>query len=115
MRHNVKGRKLGRTTSHRKALLRNLARSLFIHGRITTTEAKAKEARRIVEKLITLGKKGELTSRRRALEILPDKDVVKLVWGMAETYRDRPGGCTRVIKLGPRKGDCAPMAVLELV
>jgi large subunit ribosomal protein L17 len=92
-----------------------LARSLFIHGRITTTEAKAKEARRIVEKLITLGKKGELTSRRRALEILPDKDVVKLVWGMAETYRDRPGGCTRVIKLGPRKGDCAPMAVLELV
>ncbi len=115
MRHNVKGRKLGRTTSHRKALLRNLARSLFIHGRITTTEAKAKEARRIVEKLITLGKKGELTSRRRALEILPDKDVVKLVWGMAETYRDRPGGCTRVIKLGPRKGDGAPMAVLELV
>lgn len=115
MRHNLKGRRLGRTTSHRKALLRNMARSIFIHGKITTTEAKAKEARGFIEKLITLGKKGELTSRRRALQILPDKDVVKLIWGLAETYKDRPGGYTRVIKLGNRKGDGAPMAVLELV
>ncbi len=115
MRHNVKGRKLGRTTSHRKALLRNLARSIFINAKITTTEPKAKEARSIVEKLITLGKKGDLTSRRRALEILPDKDVVSLIWGLAETYKDRPGGYTRVTKIGTRKGDGAPMAVLELV
>jgi large subunit ribosomal protein L17 len=116
MPHQIKGRKLGRPTDQRDALLRNLVRDLLIHGRITTTEAKAKEARRLAERIITYGKKGTLHHRRLALAIITDKEVVrKLFEELAPRYANRPGGYTRVLKLGRRKGDAAPMALLELV
>jgi large subunit ribosomal protein L17 len=116
MRHLVKGRKLRRTTAHREALLRNLVTSLFDKERIRTTVAKAKEARPLAEKLITLGKKGTLHARRQALAVLYKEDTaVRLFDVIAPRFSERPGGYTRVVKLGPRLGDGAEMAILELV
>ena len=116
MRHLVKGRKLRRTTAHREALLRNLVTSLFDKERIKTTVAKAKEAKPLAEKLITLGKKGTLHARRQALAVLYKEDTaVRLFDVIAPRFSERPGGYTRVVKLGPRAGDGAEMAILELV
>jgi len=116
MRHQRSGRKLGRDSAHRKALYSNLAGALIEHGRIRTTEAKAKEVRSIVEKMITLGKRGDLHAHRQAVAFLRSKDVAhKLFADVAPRFAERPGGYTRVVKLGPRPGDAAPMAYLELV
>ena len=116
MRHNVAGRKLRRTTSHRKALLKNLAVSLIIHERIETTVAKAKELRRIVERMITLGKRGDLSSRRRAFSVLRhEPSVAKLFTIFADRYKARNGGYTRIIKFRKRKGDGADLSFIELV
>lgn len=116
MRHNVKGRKLNRTASHRAALLNSLTTSLLKHKRIRTTEAKAKEARTFVEKLITKAKKNDLHAKRQVMSLINDKDVVKELFGeIIPKIGERPGGYTRVIKLGNRVGDAAPMAILELV
>lgn len=109
-------RKLGVKTAHRKAMLRNLATDLLREGRITTTEMRAKEARRVVEKMITLGKRGDLHARRQALAYIFDEDVVtKLFEEIAPSYKDRQGGYTRILHLGPRRGDCAEEVYLELV
>ena len=116
MRHRQSGRKLNRTTSHRKSLFKNMAQALLKHEQIVTTLPKAKELRRVVEKLITLGKKGNLHSRRLAFNQIRDKDMVsKLFDSLAKRYSDRKGGYTRVLKAGFRYGDTAPMAVIELV
>ena len=116
MRHLKSGRKLGRTTPHRKALLRNMVTSLLEHERIKTTDAKAKELRRVADRMITLGKRGDLHARRRALAYIRSKDVVaKLFNELAERFRDRQGGYTRVVKVGHRAGDAAPMSIIELV
>jgi large subunit ribosomal protein L17 len=116
MRHNVGGRKLGRTSAHRKALYRNLVTDLLKHEKITTTEAKAKEIRSLAERMITLGKEGKLPSRRQALSfILDEKVTAKVFTELAPRYAERHGGYTRIIKLGPRLGDGAPMAKIELV
>ena len=116
MRHQKSGRKLGRDSAHRKALYSNLAGALIEHGRIRTTEAKAKEVRPIVEKMITLGKRGDLHAHRQAVAFLRSKSVAHLLFSeVAPRFADRPGGYTRVVKLGPRPGDSAPMAYLELV
>ena len=116
MRHQRQGRKLGRDSAHRKALYANLAGALIEHGRIRTTEAKAKEVRPIVEKMITLGKRGDLHAHRQAVAFLRSKSVAhKLFAEVAPRFAERPGGYTRVVKLGPRPGDAAPMAYLELV
>jgi large subunit ribosomal protein L17 len=116
MRHRVAGRHLNRSTSHRMSLYRNLVTDLLKHERIRTTVAKAKEARRLADKVITYGKKGGLSHRRKALTIINNKDVVgKVFEELRERYAERPGGYTRVLKLGPRVGDGAPMAILELV
>ena len=109
-------RKLGRPTSHRKSMLRNLVTALFREGRISTTECRAKEARREAEKLITLAKRGDLHARRQALAYIFDETVVtKLFEEIAPKYESRNGGYTRLLKLGPRKGDCAEVVFLELV
>ena len=116
MRHKVAGRRLSRSTSHRLALYRNLVKDLLRHERIQTTVAKAKEASGLADKIITHGKKGTLSHRRMALAFVNDKDVIEKVFGeLSERYADRSGGYTRVLKLGPRQGDGAPMAILELV
>ena len=116
MNHRKTGRKLGRTSSHRKALFRNMVTSLFEHEQIRTTDAKAKELRGVAERMITLGKKGTLHARRQALETIRSKDVTSKVFDeLAERYRERPGGYTRVIKIGQRAGDAAPMSIIELV
>ena len=116
MRHSVKGRKLGRTASHRSALLNALTTSLLKHKRIRTTEAKAKEARTFIEKLITKAKKNDLHARRQIVALINDKDVVKELFSeIIPKIGERPGGYTRVVKLGNRNGDAAPMAILELV
>jgi len=116
MRHGVKGRKLGRTASHRSALLNALTTSLLKHKRIRTTEAKAKEARTFIEKLITKAKKNDLHARRQVVALINDKDVVKELFSeIIPKIGERPGGYTRVVKLGNRNGDAAPMAILELV
>ena len=116
MRHQRAGRKLGRDSAHRKALYANLASALIEHGRIRTTEAKAKEVRPIAERMITLGKRGDLHAHRQAVAFLRSKDVAhKLFAEVAPRFAERPGGYTRVVKLGPRPGDAAPMAYLELV
>ena len=116
MRHKVAGRKLGRSTAHRRALYRNLVTDLLGYGKITTTEAKAKEVRGLAEKMITLGKEGGLHSRRQALSFIIDKKVTEKVFTeLASRYAQRPGGYTRIIKLGPRLGDGAAMVKLELV
>ncbi len=116
MRHKIAGRKLGRTSSHRKAMFRNMVTSLFEHERIVTTTEKAKELRPIAEKMITLAKKGDLHSRRQALSYIRSKDVVeKLFTDIKDNYADRKGGYTRILKTGVRKGDAAEMAIIELV
>ena len=116
MRHRQSGRKLNRTSSHRKSLFKNMAQALLKHEQIVTTLPKAKELKRVVEKLITLGKKGNLHSRRLAFNQIRDKDIVsKLFDSIAKRYSDRKGGYTRVLKAGFRYGDSAPMAVIELV
>ncbi len=116
MRHRKAHRKLGRTASHRKALLENLAATLFEHKHIRTTLAKAKEVRGVAERLITFAKSGTLADRRQVLRAIPDKKIVKnLFTELAPTYQNRNGGYTRFIKLGRRRGDGAEMAILELV
>ena len=116
MRHQKAGRRLGRTTSHRKALMRNMATSLLDHERIETTEAKAKELRRYAEKMITLGKRGDLHARRQALSFIRKRKVVEKVFDVyAERFKDRNGGYTRIMKLGRRTGDNARMAIIELI
>ena len=116
MRHRQSGRKLNRTSSHRKSLFKNMSQALLKHEQIITTLPKAKELKRVVEKLITLGKKGNLHSRRIAFNQIRDKDMVsKLFDNLAKRYSDRKGGYTRVLKAGFRYGDSAPMAVIELV
>lgn len=116
MRHGVKKPKLQRNASHRKSLLANQACSLISHGRITTTLAKAKALRPYVEKLITLGKNGSLHARRQALATLPQPKVVsKLFSEVAEATKTRQGGYTRIVKLGQRKTDSAPMALIEII
>jgi len=116
MRHRVRGRKLSRTKSHRKALLKALATSLFKHKRIKTTLAKAKEARSFAETLITKARRNSLHSRRQVISALQDKSAANELFGeIVQKVGDRPGGYTRVVKLGNRKGDAADMAILELV
>jgi len=116
MRHGMSGRKLNRTSSHRKAMFANMAAALLKHEQIKTTLPKAKDLRPVAEKLITLGKRGDLHARRQAIAFLRDEKVVsKLFSSLAERYRDRNGGYTRVLKAGFRYGDAAPMAVIELV
>ena len=116
MRHKVAGRKLGRSSSHRMAMYRNLVTDLLNYEKITTTEAKAKEVRGLTEKMITLGKEGGLHSHRQALSFIMDRKVTdKLFTDLAPRYAERPGGYTRIVKLAPRLGDGAPMVQLELV
>lgn len=116
MAHRIAGRRLGRPANHRLAMFRNQVTDLLRHGKIVTTEAKAKEVRSIAEKVITLGRHGTVHARRRALRIVSDKDVVKKIFDdLGPRYSDRPGGYTRIIKLGTRQGDGASMAQLELV
>jgi large subunit ribosomal protein L17 len=116
MRHRIKGRKLNRTASHKKALIRNMANQLFEHKEIKTTTAKAKEARLTVERLITYAKKGDTHHRRLAFGFLRQKQTIKTLFEeIAPTFAERQGGYTRVIKLGRRQGDGAPMAILQLV
>ena len=116
MKHNIKNKKLNKTTSHRKAMFMNMSNSLIKHEQIKTTLAKAKELRRFIEKIITLGKKGDLLSRRKAVSILQDQKMSKKVFDvLAERYKNRNGGYTRIIKLGNRFGDNAPTAVIEFV
>ena len=116
MKHNIKNKKLNRTSTHRKAMFMNLSNALIKHEQITTTLPKAKELKRFVEKIISLGKNGDLTSRRKAISILQDHEMVKKIFDtISERYKERNGGYTRVIKLGNRFGDNAPMAVIELV
>ena len=116
MKHRIAGRKLSRPKDQRKALLRSLVRDLVLNERLSTTEAKAKDARHLAERVISYGKVGGLHHRRLALAALPDKAVVKKLFDeLGPRYADRPGGYVRITKLEPRKGDAAPMAVLELV
>ena len=116
MRHRRKGRELGRTRSHKLATMRNMATSLFLHERIRTTEAKAKELRPFAERLITLSRRGDLASRRQAGRHVADRDVLtKLFDEIGPRYRDRDGGYTRIMKLGARRGDGAELAIIELV
>ena len=116
MRHGMAGRKMGRTSPHRQATLANMAVSLIVHEQIKTTVSKAKELRPYVDQLITLGKKGGLANRRRALAILQDTTVAQKLFGpLAERYKARAGGYTRVLRAGMRHGDAASLAVIELV
>jgi large subunit ribosomal protein L17 len=116
MRHAKAGKNLGRDSAHRKALYSNLAGALIEHGRIRTTEAKAKAVKPIAEKMITLGRRGDIAARRQATAYLRSNDVVhKLFAEIAPRFADRPGGYSRIVKLGPRQGDAAEMVYLELV
>ena len=116
MKHNIKNKKLNKTSSHRKAMFMNMSNALIKHEQITTTLSKAKELRRFVEKIVTLGKKGDLLSRRKAVSILQDLKMSKKVFDvLAERYKKRAGGYTRIIKLGNRYGDNAPTAVIEFI
>ena len=116
MRHHRSGKKLGRDSAHRKALYSNLAGALIEHGRIKTTEAKAKAVKPIAEQMITLGRRGDIHARRQATAYLRSQDVVhKLFSDVAPRFADRPGGYSRIVKLGPRQGDAADMVYLELV
>ena len=116
MRHQRRGKKLGRDSAHRKALYSNLAGALIEHGRIKTTEAKAKAVKPIAEKMITLGRRGDLAARRQALAYLRSQEIVhQLFADVAPRFADRPGGYSRIVKLGPRYGDAAEMVYLELV
>ena len=116
MRHHRSGKKLGRDSAHRRALYSNLTGALIEHGRIRTTEAKAKAVRPIAEQMITLGRRGDLHARRQALAYLRSQDVVyKLFSDVGPRFADRPGGYSRITKIGPRQGDSADMVYLELV
>ena len=116
MRHGKKIAKLGRTASHRKAMLSNMMTSLFANERITTTQIRAKALRRTAEKVITFAKKGDLHARRQVLRVIADKQIVsKLFDELGPRYKSRNGGYTRVVKLGPRRGDGAFMSIIELV
>ncbi len=116
MRHKIAGRKLNRPTAHRNLMLRTMVTDFIRNERMQTTDPKAREVKRLTEKMITLGKHGSLHDRRRAAAYLTDKYVVrKLFDELKDRYESRPGGYTRLFKLGPRKGDAAPMAVIELV
>ena len=116
MRHQRAGKKLGRDSAHRKALYANLTGALIEHGRIRTTEAKAKAVKPIAEQLITLARRGDLAARRQAIAYLRSKDVVHTLFAdVAPRFADRPGGYSRIVKLGPRAGDAADMVYLELV
>ena len=116
MRHRKAGRKLGRTSAHRSALLRNLVTSLLEHEQIETTDAKAKELRRVADRMITLGKRSDLHARRQALAVVRSREVVGKLFGpLAERYAQRHGGYTRVLKLRTRLGDAAPISLVELV
>ena len=116
MRHHRSGKKLGRDSSHRRALYANLACSLIEHGRIKTTEAKAKAVKPFAEQMITLGKRGDLSAHRQAVAFLRSKGIAHTLFAdVAPRFADRPGGYTRIVKIGPRQGDAAQMAYLELV
>lgn len=116
MRHRKSGRRLGRTGSHKKAMFRNMVTSVFEHERIVTTTPKAKEVRKVVDKMITLAKRGDLHAKRQALSFIQSRDVVaKLFDEISGQFADRNGGYTRIIQTGQRRGDAAPMAILELV
>ncbi|MSO71165.1 MAG: 50S ribosomal protein L17 [Alphaproteobacteria bacterium] len=116
MRHGFKGRRFNRSSSHRRAMFKNMAAALIKHEQITTTLPKAKDLRRVVDKLVTIGKRGGLHARRQAISALQDTSLAeKLVTILAQRYKDRKGGYTRVYKAGFRYGDNAPMAVIELV
>lgn len=116
MAHRIDGRKLGRPTDHRLAMFRNLVTDLLRHEKIITTEAKAKEVRGLAEKVITMGKRADLASRRQALRFVYDKHIVdKVFTELGPRYANRPGGYSRIVKIGPRQGDGARMAQLELV
>ena len=116
MRHKVSGRKLGRPTAHRISMLRTMVTDLIRHESLQTTEAKAKEVRRMAEKVITFGKKGTLHQRRQAAALLTDHRVVRKVFDeLGPRYESRPGGYTRIVKLGLRKGDASAMAIIELM
>ena len=116
MRHNKSGRRLGRNPSHRKAMLRNMVTSLIDNERITTTDARAKEVRKLAEKMITLGKRGDLHARRQAMSVIFDKNVVaKLFERLAPRFEKRAGGYTRIIKVGNRLGDNASVSIIEFV
>ena len=116
MRHQRAGKKLGRDSAHRKALYANLAGALIEHGRIKTTQAKAKAVKPLAEQMITLGRRGDLAARRHAVSVLRSKDVVHHLFDqVAPRFADRPGGYTRIVKLGPRQGDAADMVYLEFV
>tara|TARA_B100000927_G_C16443546_1_gene460784 strand:- start:682 stop:1119 length:438 start_codon:yes stop_codon:yes gene_type:complete len=116
MKHNIKNKKLNKTSSHRKAMFMNMSNALIKHEQITTTLAKAKELRKFVERIITLGKKGDLLSRRKTISTLQDNKMSKKVFDvLADRYKNRAGGYTRIIKLGNRFGDNAPTAVIEFV
>ena len=116
MRHGVAGRRFSRTSAHREAMMDNMVTSLLRHERIRTTVPKAKEARKLAEQMITLGKKGSLHNRRTAAKVVNDNEVLAKVFGsLSERYAQRPGGYTRIIRLGKRLGDAAEMAYLELV
>ena len=116
MRHRKQGRGLSRSPSHRKAMLNNLATSVLDTERVQTTTAKAKEVRRLVERLITFGKRQDLHARRQVLRFIHNESVVAKLFGpLADRYADRPGGYTRIVRLGHRQGDAADMAILELI
>jgi large subunit ribosomal protein L17 len=116
MKHNIKNKKLNKTSSHRKAMFMNMSNALIKHEQITTTLAKAKELRRFVEKIVTLGKKGDLISRRKTISTLQDNKMTQKVFDiLSDRYKNRSGGYTRIIKLGNRFGDNAPTAVIEFV
>lgn len=115
MRHLKAGRKLNRTSAHRKALLRNMVTSLIDHEHLKTTDAKAKELRRVADRMITLAKRGTLHARRQAASYVRTRKAVKKLFDeMAPRFRDRPGGYTRIVKIGKRHGDAAPMSIIEL-
>jgi large subunit ribosomal protein L17 len=116
MRHRNDHRKLSRTSAHRLAMLRNMVTSLLDHEQIRTTDAKAKELRRVAERMISLGKTGTLHARRRALRVIRSREVAAKVFStLAERYRERAGGYTRIVKLGSRSGDSAPMSLIQLL
>ena len=116
MRHRNYGGKLGRTSAHRKALLRNMVTALLDHERIETTDAKARELKRVADRMITLGKRGDLHARRQALTVIRSREITSKVFDdLAERFRSRPGGYTRVLKVRTRVGDAAPLSIIELV
>ncbi|MFQ5586265.1 MAG: 50S ribosomal protein L17 [Thermodesulfobacteriota bacterium] len=116
MRHNRDEKRFNRHSGHLRCMMANMTNSLFLHGRINTTTPKAKELRRVAERMVTLGKQGDMPARRRAMAFMRSKDVVtKLFNEIAPRYRERNGGYTRIVKIGPRPGDAAPMSLIELV